>query len=103
MERTAFSRFFRQRIGITFSEFLRAYRIELAIKRMLTSNASLKEISHSVGFSSFATFERQFKREAGVCPSAFRSRELGRIGVVAKSGNSLDGEDGVSPPTSNIF
>jgi len=84
MERTAFSRFFRQRIGVTFSEFLRAYRVELAMNAMLADNASLKEIARSVGFNSFATFERQFKREVGLCPSTFRSKELGRIGLVTR-------------------
>ena len=94
MERTAFSRFFHQRIGVTFSEFLRTFRIELAQKRMLATNASLKEIAHGVGFKSFATFERQFKKETGLCPSEFRSRELERIGVVEKANRKRNGRAG---------
>jgi len=85
MERTAFSRFFKQHIGLKFSEFLRTYRVQLAIREMLNQNSSLKEIARTVGFNCVATFERQFKKETGVCPSRFRARRLRRSGVLLLS------------------
>jgi len=85
MERTSLSRFFRQRIGMNFSDFLSTYRIHLAIREMLKGDAYLKEIAQSVGFGCMATFERQFKRQTGKTPSRYRARELARRGLVAGS------------------
>ena len=85
MERTSFSRFFSKRIGLTFSEFVSAYRVELAIKEMQERNTPLKEIAHAVGFNCLKTFERSFRKKTGMNPSSFRARHLTTSGIEIES------------------
>lgn len=82
MERTAFSRFFRSHIGMKFSDFLRAFRIERAIAEMSAGDRSLQEIAVAVGFNSLKTLERGFQREIGMSPSTYRARRLQADGVI---------------------
>ena len=72
MEPTAFSRFFHHRIGVKFSEFLRAYRVSRALREMEERDAPLKEIAGRAGFRSLATFDRAVKKETGASPSQVR-------------------------------
>ena len=76
MQTNAFSRFFSQQIGMTFSEFQTAYRVTTAMNLMVTSDAALKEIASAVGFESITTFERQFKKWVGMSPSEYRAELL---------------------------
>lgn len=77
MERTSFCRLFRRRVGMGFSEFVSAYRLEIAMKRMVESDDSLTRIAADVGFGSVVTFQRCFFRCLGVPPSTFRAARLG--------------------------
>jgi AraC-like DNA-binding protein len=88
MERTAFSRFFKRHIGLTFSDFLRAYRVSRAIREMQLRNASFEEIANAVGFNCVKTFERSFKKETGMNPSRFRARQRARRGVSVKTAST---------------
>ena len=49
-------------------------RVQRAIEAMVNTNDSLTEISLRVGFKCLTTFERQFRRELGTCPSDFRTQ-----------------------------
>jgi len=75
MERTSFCRLFRHRIGMSFSTFLAAYRLEQALRRMVESDSSLETIAADVGFGSTATFRRRFARALGTTPSKFRASQ----------------------------
>jgi AraC-like DNA-binding protein len=72
MERTSFSRFFSQAVGVTFREFLQQWRIEIAIDLMLKSDVSLTEIAFAAGFESISSFERTFKKLTTLNPSEYR-------------------------------
>jgi AraC-like DNA-binding protein len=87
MQRSAFSRFFTRHIGVTFSGFVAAYRVEVAIKRLLQRDTSIKEIANEVGFGSITTFQRQFKKAVGMSPSEFRSQQLENRRILVESGN----------------
>jgi len=78
MERTAFARFFRRYIGMTFAEFVRAYRIAVAKRELLRGDASLEQVASAVGYRSMTTFDRHFKKETGTSPSRFRAETLAR-------------------------
>jgi len=83
MERTSFSRLFRSKIGITLREFLHVYRVANAKVLMEATDISLTEIAYAVGFSSFATFERTFKKVSGSAPSVYRTNALARARQVS--------------------
>jgi two-component system response regulator YesN len=79
MEKTSFSRAFKQKTGITLRDFIQAYRISLAVTRIEESDCSITEVAFSVGFSSLDTFERVFKKIAGTTPSRYRMEILRKM------------------------
>ncbi len=83
MEKTAFSRAFRRKTGITVHEFIQAYRVSQAAASIETSDRSITDIAFSVGFSSLDTFERVFKRVAGATPRSYRLEVLRANGLTA--------------------
>lgn len=68
------SRLFKNQVGVGFSEYLAAKRLEYAKELLLTSSHSVKEIAAMAGFTSENYFSRTFKLYEGVSPSAFRSQ-----------------------------
>jgi two-component system response regulator YesN len=77
-EETAFSRSFRDKIGVSFRDFTQALRVVRSIERMRSSDLSLCEIAFSVGFNSLTTFGRAFRKWMGVSPSSYRRSLLAR-------------------------
>jgi AraC-like DNA-binding protein len=72
MERTYFSTFFRQKVGLTYRKWLQLQRVGKAIEMIKRENASITEVGFSVGFGDLRTFERAFKRWTGLTPRTFK-------------------------------
>lgn len=68
----AFSRFFKQITGKTFSEYLLDTRLSYAQKSLLSDNRSVSEISSACGFEYVSYFIRRFKQKYGVTPLEYR-------------------------------
>ena len=68
------SRLFKNQVGVGFSEYLAAKRLEYAKELLLTTSHSVKEIAIMSGFTSENYFSRTFKLYEGVSPSNFRSQ-----------------------------
>lgn len=68
------SRLFKNQVGVGFSEYLAAKRLEYAKELLLTTSYSVKEIAAMSGFTSENYFSRTFKLYEGVSPSNFRSQ-----------------------------
>lgn len=68
------SRLFKNSVGVGFSEYLAAKRLEYAKELLLTTSHTVKEISVMSGFTSENYFSRTFKLYEGVSPSNFRSQ-----------------------------
>lgn len=68
-----FSRQMKAVMGKTFLEFLTAYRIEKAKKRLLSTELSVSDIGRSVGYLDSNYFTKVFKRATGVTPSVYRT------------------------------
>ena len=66
------SRLFKNQVGVGFTEYLVAKRLDYAKELLLTTSYSVREISLMTGFSSEAYFSRTFKLYEEVPPSAFR-------------------------------
>ena len=70
--RCYFSRVFKQQSGITFSEYLRQKRINMAAELLIHSKQPIMDIASSVGFGSIATFNRVFHSVKNCTPSQYR-------------------------------
>lgn len=72
MAPSSFRRYFRERVGMTYRQWLVAHRIEVACKKLTSRNMSSNEISEEVGFGSVRTFHRAFRRHMGRSPTQYR-------------------------------
>ncbi|MBQ7821847.1 MAG: helix-turn-helix transcriptional regulator [Clostridia bacterium] len=67
-----FCRFFKDMTGKTPIEYLLAYRIERAARRLASGNETITEVSFACGFSDLSYFTKMFKRYRGTTPSRFK-------------------------------
>ena len=63
---------FKRFTGMGFHEYLNFYRIGIAKFMLEQTDADIKEIAFTTGFSDIKTFYRVFKKEAGLPPGEYR-------------------------------
>lgn len=62
----------------SYSEVLERVRFRVASRLLESSDLSVKEVAHRLGYSGTNNFTRAFRRLAGVAPGAFRHRHSHR-------------------------
>jgi AraC-like DNA-binding protein len=67
-----FTRFFRERTGLTFHTYLSKFRVNHAQEFLHETDDSITDIAYNCGFASLKTFNRLFKVYTGVSPSDYR-------------------------------
>lgn len=72
MNRSAFCSYFKRCKGMTFFEFLSAYRIDTACEMLMTTSLSISEICYAVGFNDVPHFNRIFKRIKHMSPREYK-------------------------------
>lgn len=78
MTTNAFCRYFKQRTNQSFFQFLIKLRIENACSLLVNrEDLSISAVSELSGFMNLSNFNRKFKAEKGVTPSAFRRQMRG--------------------------
>lgn len=77
LSRAAFARRFTEKMGEPPLTYLTRWRMGLAARLLVTSEASLAEVAHQVGYESEFAFSRAFKRTRGLAPDAFRRASRG--------------------------
>jgi YesN/AraC family two-component response regulator len=65
------SSLFREKLGITYLEYVNKKRIQNAISQMNLPNTSLADICLKVGYDNARTFRRNFKKYTGYNPSEY--------------------------------
>ncbi len=65
------SKLFRREMGITFTDYLTALRIEQAKRILALDNSRIADVAQSVGYRDQKYFGRVFKRLTGVSPSVY--------------------------------
>ncbi|MBQ8295876.1 MAG: AraC family transcriptional regulator [Clostridia bacterium] len=70
-----FCKFFKDMTGTTPVNYLMAYRIERAERKLLTSDQSITQVAFDCGFNDLSYFIKTFKTFKGVSPKEYRKRD----------------------------
>lgn len=73
------SRQFREAYGMSPRRYLTRVRMQRAASLLRTTRLGIEQVAQTVGYSSFATFDKLFKRAFGITPSEARAG-LGETG-----------------------
>lgn len=76
LSNTYFSKFFKQKTGVNFSNHLNLVRIQKAKELMRNPNLSLNEVSYRVGYEDLSYFSIVFQKHEGVTPTAYRRQVM---------------------------
>ena len=68
-----FSRYFKEQMGITFTDYVSQLRIQKAKKFLAEPNSLVSTVAYAVGFENVNSFIRMFKRYEGVSPGKYKS------------------------------
>lgn len=74
LNRSYFGKIFKRSIGSTPQEFLLNYRMKKATELLKMTSIPIKDISVSVGYPNQMHFSRAFKRQHGISPRDWRSK-----------------------------
>lgn len=61
-------------LGMSFSQFLNATRINLSLGKLRDTNHSITDIAYACGFSSVRSYNRNFKAIIGLTPTQYRTQ-----------------------------
>lgn len=78
LSRSRFDHLFKAQTGITFRMALRTARIDLARRLLADQRLRVKEIAVQCGYAATSNLTREFKRQLGMTPSAFRRSTSGQ-------------------------
>jgi two-component system response regulator YesN len=67
-----YSKFFHEKVGVCFREWLNHVRVTKATELMKAHNHTITEIAFAVGFQDLRTFERSFKKTMAETPRSFK-------------------------------
>lgn len=74
MTEPAFSRYFKNKTGKTFTQFVNEYRLVHASKLLSEQHLSITDICYASGFNNFSHFNKSFKAFTGKSPSNYREQ-----------------------------
>ncbi|PRR82726.1 AraC family transcriptional regulator [Clostridium vincentii] len=66
-----FMKFFKKHIGMTCTEYITVYRLDLSSKLLSSTDKSITEISFETGFNNVSYFNKLFKEKFKVTPKEF--------------------------------
>lgn len=72
MTRESFCRYFKQKTGVTFLEYLIETRVGIACRMLLTKDISVNETAEKCGYRNMSNFFQQFKGLTGLSPATFQ-------------------------------
>ncbi|MEF3303536.1 helix-turn-helix transcriptional regulator [Paenibacillus sp. GYB003] len=68
------SRVFKKETGVTFSEYLAEYRMNVAKEWLETTTMRLSEVAEKLNYSNTTAFIRMFRKVVGMTPGQYRER-----------------------------
>lgn len=71
-----FSHIFKAEVGMTFSEYLIAYRMEKARLLLESTDTRISDIAEKLRYNNLQNFIRVFKKMNGMTPGEYRTRHM---------------------------
>lgn len=68
------SRYFKQKLGITFTQYVTNLKIEKAKKLLINTDKSITQVSMEVGFSDVSYFSKVFYKNENLSPYKFKCK-----------------------------
>lgn len=78
MSKYYFMHIFKEAIGESPYQHLSRHRIDCAKQLLITTNESIENIAHEVGFANYSNFVIQFKKLTDVTPNEYRNATISR-------------------------
>lgn len=72
MSPSAFSRYFKQHMGRSLSDYIIGIRLDVASRELVNTNTPIASICFASGFNNVSNFNRIFKKNKGYTPKEFR-------------------------------
>jgi AraC-like DNA-binding protein len=72
----SFCRYFKQKTGKTFVDYLQETRIHRATQSLLNTDLTSAEIAYQTGFKTASGFNKLFKKFTGYCPTEYRKAAI---------------------------
>lgn len=79
MSEWAFSRFFKRHRGASFTDYVTTLRMGYACKLLAETEMAVTAICFETGYSNVSNFNRTFRAQRGVTPSAYRRLSRQRV------------------------
>ncbi|WP_162055362.1 AraC family transcriptional regulator [Pontibacter pamirensis] len=76
MTPNSFCRYFKDRTGKTYSQFLTEIRVGYACKLLVDDKMSIKQLCFESGFNNFSCFHKNFKQIMGKTPQTYQNEYL---------------------------
>ncbi len=74
MNSSAFSRYFKEKTGKSFSEFIIEMRVSYACKLLTEGKWSITQVCYESGFNNLSNFNRQFRKITSYTPTQFQDQ-----------------------------
>ncbi len=68
------SSFISSHVGMTFTEYLRQFKMKTANKLLSGTNQSIEQIAEHIGYVQRSSFEKEYKKYYGITPAAYRNK-----------------------------
>lgn len=74
MSTAAFCRFFKEKTGKPFTNFVNEMRVAYACKLLIEGKMTISQICFECGFNNLSNFNRTFKKVSGYTPRAYQEQ-----------------------------
>lgn len=74
MSESAFSKYFKRKIGMNFVQYVRELRLERAKQELVYTDKTMSEIALDCGYTNSSVFTKAFRAMAGCAPTQFRRK-----------------------------